>query len=119
MMLRMNALVSPFGRNDFIMPLLKILSNSKEIEIQEYPANRVLFYKGHLPYGIYILYDGLLNFTVQKYQDLFNHQKVYPMLIGYSSALHREPYPTEVSTASKSKMGFIPNSMMHSFDLFS
>lgn len=115
----MSALVSSFGRNDFIMPLPKIFFHNKEIEVQEYPANRVLFYKGHLPYGVYILYDGLLNFTVQKYRDLFNHQKAYPMLIGYSSALHREPYPTEVSTASKSKIGFIPNSLLHSFNFVS
>lgn len=115
----MDALVSPFRRNDFIVPLPKQSSHSKEVEVQEYPANRVLFYKSHLPYGVYILYDGLLKFTVQKYQDLFNHQRIYPMLIGYSSALYHNPYPTGVSTASRSKIGFIPNSMLHSFDFFS
>ncbi|HLG18440.1 MAG TPA: cyclic nucleotide-binding domain-containing protein [Bdellovibrionota bacterium] len=91
--------VSPNG--DFVasIPLAltigpKSLTDWKRrIPPSRYKAGQVLFYRGHLPYGLFVIHEGAVELRITE-KDLHAPLKAGPgAMLGLASLVANQPYP--------------------------
>lgn len=73
-----------------------------------FPAGNMVFYKGHYPFGMYILVSGCAVVTYSYYRK--QHQVLLrkPVILGANHLIHFSPYKYSVRTLEVTQFIFIP-----------
>lgn len=73
-----------------------------------FPAGNTVFYKGHYPFGMYILVSGCAAVNYNYYRK--RHQVLIhkPVILGANHLVHFSPYKYSVKTLEMTRFIFIP-----------
>ena len=77
-----------------------------------YRPGQALFYRGHLPYGLFVLCWGSLVLTSSRRESTTGRRVNAPALVGLRYVLKERHYPFTGVTARESGLGFIPKSLL-------
>jgi CRP/FNR family transcriptional regulator len=77
-----------------------------------YEPGQVLFYRGHLPYGVFILHEGKVDFRVGETDRHSMFQAGAGTMLGLSSLLADRPYPLTAVVLEKVRVSFAGKSQL-------
>ncbi len=84
----------------------------KKFPPSTYRPGQVLFYRGHFPYGVLIIYSGTADLRTRE-SDPRSPIRVGPnMLLGLSYVLRGEPYPLTAVVTEELEASFIERTLI-------
>lgn len=89
----------------------------KQGQVIHYKKGQVLFYEGHLPYGIYVLKSGDLFFSRSEQKCVEEHwsQMVEDRVLGIENVLSQNPYLCTCKAKTDCDVIFISKAQFSSY----
>ncbi|MFH1262742.1 MAG: cyclic nucleotide-binding domain-containing protein [Pseudomonadota bacterium] len=85
----------------------------KRIPPTHFSPGQVLFYRGHLPYGVLVIYSGLADLRLRVSDPKRSRSRVGPnTVLGLRNVLREEPYPLTAVVLEEIEASFVEKTVL-------
>jgi CRP-like cAMP-binding protein len=77
-----------------------------------FKPGQILFYRGHLPYGLLVIHSGLADLRLRATDPRKSRLRVGPnTVLGLSNLLREEPYPLSAVILEETEVSFVEKTL--------